>query len=101
MPTLNKTPKQKTKSDNSKDRHKIYDTLKWRKLRLSKLIDSPLCEMCLAKDIITVGVDIHHIISFLSTDDLNKRSDLAFDYNNLQTVCKNCHQKIHNGNKDN
>lgn len=65
------------------------------------MMDNPLCEVCLANDIITVGEDIHHIISFLSTDDSDKRSNLAYDYNNLQTVCKTCHQKIHNGNKNN
>ena len=95
MPTLNKTPKQKTKSDNSKDRHKIYDTTKWRKLRLAKLVTSPLCEMCLAIDIITPAIDIHHIDSFMNYEGL-KRLDKAFNYDNLQSLCKECHQKIHN-----
>ena len=95
MPTLNKTPKQKTKSDNSKDRHKIYDTLKWRKLRLSKLIDNPLCEICLSKDIVTPAIDIHHIDSFMNYEGL-KRLDKAFNYDNLQSLCKECHQKQHN-----
>lgn len=59
-------------------------------------MDNPLCEVCLLAGKVTLAIDIHHIISFLSTDNSNKRSDLAFDYNNLQSVCKNCHQKIHN-----
>lgn len=59
-------------------------------------MEQPLCEVCLAKGIVTVGEDIHHIISFLTTDDSKKRIQLAFDYNNLQTVCKVCHQQLHN-----
>ena len=95
MPTLNKIKKTTTKSYNTKDRHKIYDTTKWRKLRLSKLIDSPLCELCLAKDFVTPAVDIHHIDSFMNYEGL-KQLDKAYNYDNLQSLCKECHQKQHN-----
>ncbi|EEF91931.1 hypothetical protein BACCELL_00400 [Bacteroides cellulosilyticus DSM 14838] len=40
--------------------------------------------------------DIHHIISFMSTDDPQQRLFLAYDYDNLMSLCKQCHQKIHN-----
>ena len=95
MPTLNKPKKTITKSDNTKDRHKIYDTTKWRKLRLAKLIASPLCEVCLAKDIITPAIDIHHIDSFMNYEG-QRRIEKAFNYDNLQSLCKECHQKLHN-----
>ncbi|WP_370567588.1 HNH endonuclease [Dysgonomonas sp. Marseille-P4677] len=34
--------------------------------------------------------------SFMSTDDPEERMRLAFDYENLQSLCKKCHQKKHN-----
>jgi 5-methylcytosine-specific restriction enzyme A len=100
MPTLNKPKKQTTKSNNTKERQAIYSTSKWRKLRLAKLVTSPLCEMCLAKDIIKVGEDIHHIDSFMNYEGL-KRLDKAFNYDNLQSLCKECHQRLHNTNNNN
>lgn len=101
MPTLKKPEKQKNRSINDEERKKIYATTKWRKLRLAKLMEQPLCEMCLKEGKTKLGEDVHHIISFLSTNDPNKRKQLAFDYNNLMTICKYHHQLIHNGEKNN
>lgn len=59
-------------------------------------MQNPLCEKCLLKGIVTPAEDIHHIISFLSTDDPLRRKELSFDFNNLESICKVCHQKEHN-----
>lgn len=40
--------------------------------------------------------DVHHIVSFMSTADPSKRLALAYDYDNLMSLCKVCHQRIHN-----
>lgn len=40
--------------------------------------------------------DVHHIISFMSTNDSVERKRLAYDYDNLMSLCKQCHQNIHN-----
>lgn len=40
--------------------------------------------------------DIHHIVSFMSTNDSVERKRLAYDYDNLMSLCKQCHQNIHN-----
>lgn len=40
--------------------------------------------------------DVHHIVSFMTATDPLKRKALAYDYENLQSLCKECHQKIHN-----
>ena len=58
-------------------------------------MSNPLCEVCLAKDIITPAIDIHHIDSFMNYEGL-KRLDKAFNYDNLQSLCKECHQRLHN-----
>lgn len=96
MPTINKGMKPASKSVNRVERIKIYNTSRWKKLRIAKLMKDPLCEMCLKKGITTAAIDVHHIISFLSTDDPIKRVELAFDYDNLMSICKQCHQKEHN-----
>ncbi|WP_321426425.1 HNH endonuclease [uncultured Bacteroides sp.] len=38
---------------------------------------------------------MHHIQSFMNYEGL-KRREMAFNYNNLQSICKECHQKEHN-----
>lgn len=97
MPTINKPRKpKKMYTENDKIRRSIYDTSRWRKLRASKLMNSPLCEMCLEQNKVTAGVDVHHKVSFVNAVDPLWRLELAYSYDNLQTLCKACHQKIHN-----
>ena len=95
MPYLKKAIKEpKIKKVNKEDRQKIYQSTRWKKLRLAKLMDQPLCEICLAKGIITPAIDIHHKDSFLNYEGL-ARVDKAFDYNNLLSLCKECHSYLH------
>jgi 5-methylcytosine-specific restriction protein A len=102
MPTIERKFKRlnpKIDSNNQKDRAKIYNTARWRKLRDLKLAMNPLCEMCAEAEggsRISIAEDVHHKISFMSVDDPVKRKFLAFDFDNLQSLCKQCHQKIHN-----
>lgn len=98
MPTIYKPKRQQNKTGNQYDteRRKIYDSERWQRLRAWKFANSPLCEVCLQKEIITPTEDIHHIVSFMSTDDPTQRKFLAYDYDNLQSLCKQCHQSIHN-----
>ena len=94
MPYLKKSTKQKTKSFNKEDRQKVYQSAKWKKLRSAKLQADPLCEVCLEEDKITPAEDVHHIDSFMNYTGAN-RLFKAYDYNNLKSVCKDCHGKIH------
>jgi 5-methylcytosine-specific restriction enzyme A len=96
MPTLKKATKQKIKSNKKEERKKIYNNTRWRKLRIAKLQQCPLCEVCLAKGVITPAIDVHHIDSFMNYEGL-KRLEKAYNFANLLPVCKECHQKIHNG----
>ncbi|MEG1838463.1 MAG: HNH endonuclease signature motif containing protein [Bacteroidaceae bacterium] len=98
MPTLYKPKKNKPSEGNTynDDRRKIYTSTRWRKLRAWKLANNPLCEMCEAKGIVRPAEDIHHITSFMSTYNEDQRKFLAYDYDNLMSLCKRCHQKIHN-----
>lgn len=94
MPYLKKTKSNSAISFNKIERHKIYNTSKWRKLRQIYLMYNPLCEICLSKNIIKQGEHIHHLDSFLNYEG-NEREYKAYDYNNLITLCEECHSKIH------
>lgn len=99
MPTIYKPKKKKThKNDNYHDveRRKIYNSDRWLRLRAWKFACNPLCEMCLKENKIIPAEDIHHITSFMSTDDPVQRTFLAYDYGNLMSLCKQCHQAVHN-----
>jgi len=82
-----------------KERMKVYNSQKWRSLRDWKLTSDPLCEMCIKHGKTTPTEEIHHITSFMTTDDPIKRTHLAYNYENLMSLCQVCHQKIHNNNK--
>lgn len=95
MPYLTKPKKQKIRRVNRESRQKIYQSAEWKKLRLAKLQQDPLCELCLSKGIVTEAVDVHHIDSFTKYDGTKKLA-LAYNYANLLALCKQCHQKLHN-----
>lgn len=98
MPTINKPKKNPTKRTDSynADRRKIYQSQRWRTLRAVKISDQPLCERCLSMGKIEPAEDVHHIVSFMSTDDPVRQVALAYDYDNLMSLCKECHQYLHN-----
>lgn len=91
-------PKRKYNNQNNRDkRQEIYNTTLWKRMRLAKLMNNPLCEVCLLENKTTLGEDVHHLISFLTVNNPVERDKLAFDSNNLLTVCRECHNNIHNG----
>lgn len=98
MPTIYKPKKAKKKEKKlyEEERRKIYKSTRWRKLRALKIAEQPLCEMCLKEGKTTIAEDVHHIESFMSTDDKVLRLALAYDYENLMSICKMHHQMIHN-----
>ena len=98
MPTIYKPKKNKKNANDyhNAERRKIYNSERWRRLRAWKFSCNPLCELCLKNDKIVPAEDIHHIVSFMSTDDPVKRNFLAYDFDNLMSLCKPCHQRIHN-----
>lgn len=68
----------------------LYNSRHWRKLSKLKLSHNPLCEMCYNSGVLEPAVLVHHIIEVKV--DYSKR----FDIDNLQSLCKSCHNKIHN-----
>lgn len=91
-------PKPKRRTDTRRhERSKIYQDSRWQRLRLSHLRAHPLCEICERAGRVTPGEDVHHIVSFTSAADEYERDRLAFDPDNLMTLCKRCHQEMHHG----
>ena len=99
MPTINKLTKPKRtyterkETDMRKMRQKAYQDKNWRKLRDTYLKQNPLCEECLNKGKVTPAEDVHHKRSPFRGGEINY--NLLLDYNNLESVCKDCHGKIH------
>lgn len=100
MPTISK-PKKKTQQNSivRQERIKVYNSVRWRRIRDIKLATDPLCERCAEAGITRAAEDVHHVVSFMSTTNPEKRKFLAYDYSNLQSLCKKCHQEIHNSNE--
>lgn len=70
--------------DQSQERHFIHSD-QWRKIRLIKLANDPLCEPCLRLNRESIAVLVHHIDS----NELNNNA------NNMQSMCNNCHELVH------
>jgi len=59
----------------------------WKKVRKIKLAINPLCEECLKAGIVKQAEEVHHIKPVADYPELR----LAID--NLQSLCKTCHNK--------
>lgn len=101
MPTI-KRIKHKSEYRNSNvkktERQAIYNTKRWHDLRRQKLMQDPLCEDCLRLEDgrVEPATEIHHNISFMSTNDPIEREQLAYDFDNLVSLCS-YHHKLRHG----
>lgn len=62
----------------------FYQSRKWRSLRSLKLQQTPLCEQCGRKGILTPAQMVDHIVP------INK-GGAPLDLGNLQSLCNKCH----------
>ena len=74
---------------------KLMNSMSWKYLRARKLHSNPECEECAKKGKIRLAVEVHHIVPIESAHDLEGMKRLAFDYTNLESVCRECHHAIH------
>lgn len=83
-------------TENRKLRQSIYQTQRWRSLRLAYLQEHPLCESCLERGLIVPSEQVHHRDSFIKyKSNINAMLERAYDYNNLQALCATCHSRLH------
>jgi 5-methylcytosine-specific restriction endonuclease McrA len=70
----------------------VRSSAKWKKVRWLKITMNPLCEdphgFHARKGTTETATQVHHIIS------AGSRPDLAFDAENLMSVCASCHARL-------
>lgn len=64
-----------------------YDS-RWRKLRKMYLMQNPLCEICKSNGAVRLATLVHH------RQRLKDNLDLRLYWDNLQSLCIDCHAKI-------
>lgn len=70
--------------------NEFYHSQEWREVRQQVLErDMYLCQVCKRNGIIKQGNTVHHIVHL--KDDWDKR----VDFDNLETICPQCHNKEH------
>ena len=80
----------------NKDYQRLLNTKRWKELRVWKLQQNPLCEICKAEGYVRAAVDVHHIKPVESARTLMEMEQLCFDIEgNTMSVCIPCHQRIH------
>ena len=96
---LRSAPKHRSHRNNKfvdKNRwNKFYQSKAWKKLREAKLHDHPLCERCLENDIIKAATCVHHDYEFSNGITEQEQWEIFLDYDNLVSLCDQCHQLIH------
>ena len=89
-------PHRRRKTPNRQKRNEIYNTTLWKKMRRAYIMEHPICEICELMGKTTLAEAIHHKISFMTVNNPIERDKLAFDSNNLMSLCNTHHSEIHN-----
>jgi len=74
---------------------KLITSQKWVKLRSEKVAKNPLCENCLLSDVTRPTQEVHHIRPVESGSTNIEMERLCFDFDNLKSLCRDCHKKAH------
>ena len=77
---------------------KKYKSKRWQRLRYQKLLLNPMCERCLSKGIYNSAYFIHH--KEYVTDENYEDDNVFFNIDNLESLCKKCHNEEHFAEKD-
>lgn len=72
---------------------KKYKSKRWQKLRRQKLIQNPMCERCAKKGIYVPAYIVHH--KEYITEQNYEDDNIFFNINNLESLCKQCHNTEH------
>ena len=82
-----------------KDKASIYNSREWAELRAAWIKANPLCELCKAEGIIHAVEAVHHRHPIEDSDSLEEMRRWAFDWNNLQSLCRHHHHEVHKQSK--
>lgn len=73
------------RSHEAKAYRRLYQSAAWRRLRLAKLAEAPLCEWCLEQEIVTEATEVHH------ADGGHKGDVDKFFSGPFLSTCRSCH----------
>ena len=73
--------------------NRFYKSAEWKACRSAYIADHPLCERCQQKGLIVPAEIVHHKIHLTPENYRNPQIALSFD--NLESVCRDCHNKEH------
>lgn len=71
------------------------NSARWRRTRAEKIVRNPLCEECAKMGVVTPAQCVHHMTEIESAKTDKESWDLATSMNNLQSLCFECHRKVH------
>lgn len=96
MPTINLGKKKKRDRSFAKIIYQdIYQDKRWKRLVAWKLKEKPTCERCTSLGLTSATKEVHHKIPFDWGRDDEEKETLAFDYDNLESLCTPCHNIRH------
>ena len=93
MPTLKR--KKTYKREKNKFKKNYYLSKRWILLRDEKRLNNPLCEVCLFRGRTKAMGEVHHIIPIATGMSEVGKEALAYDRNNLISLCYECHDEVH------
>lgn len=98
MPTINLKPKKKNPvNTTAKNKaQSIYSDKRWKALRESIIYEEPICRRC-AEDLnrTRLAQEVHHIVPFGTGSTVKQIESLAFDRDNCEPLCIECHKFKH------
>ena len=78
-----------------RERREVYATAAWQKLRVKALKAAGwLCEACAAEGRTSAAEIVHHKQPWQAASG-SDRQRLAFDFDNLACLCRECHGQAH------
>lgn len=75
--------------------NRLIQAKQWKILRKRKLTVDPLCEDCLHNGLIEPATEVHHVFPVENATSGTEMARLMYDYNNLRSLCHDCHQLEH------
>jgi len=88
MPTINRgTKKRRDRTIAKVSYQHIYQSKRWKRVRRAKVRANPLCEICEQIGITKQVEEVHHRVPFMTGTDEYEVELLAFDFDNLQSLC--------------
>ena len=74
---------------------RMINSGRWLRLRKQKLSSNPLCQDCQLEGRLTAATEVHHVKPCETAKSVREMEGLMFDYNNLRSLCHDCHVITH------